>query len=111
MGSAGQALVATAEATSQYIDGRFRQGEGAAFPVVNPSDASVIATVRESSSDQVKAAIGAARKAFDSGVWSGLPARERAAILRRFAGALQARAAAPSPTWWWPRPAVRATPW
>ena len=52
----------------------------------------MIAEIRGVSVNQVDAAIDAARRAFDSGCWSGLSREERAATMRRYAAALAARA-------------------
>ena len=91
MGIDGSSVVALARATSQFIGGKFVQGEGEGFPVVNPSTEAVIAELRGVTTGQVRSAIASARQAFDSGVWSGLRPSERAAILRRFGAALQSR--------------------
>jgi aldehyde dehydrogenase (NAD+) len=73
--------------TSQAVDGlycgQFQQGQGPLLDVVDPSDGRAFAQVRTASPGQIADTIGAARSAFDSGVWSGLPIAERAAYLRR----------------------------
>jgi aldehyde dehydrogenase (NAD+) len=66
-----------------FIGGRAVPGEGEIFPVVNPGTEETFTELRGASTAQVDAAIAAARRAYDSGVWSGLPAAERAAALRR----------------------------
>ena len=74
----------SSDARSQLlIDGRAVLGEGESFAVLNPATGAAFAEVAGASAAQVEAAIAAARRAFDSGVWSGLPAAERAAALRR----------------------------
>ncbi len=75
-----------------YIDGAFALGTGDIFTVENPSDGSVLKSFAGASVDQVEAAILAARKAYDSGVWSELPAADRAEALKRFVAALAKRA-------------------
>ncbi|WP_395391982.1 aldehyde dehydrogenase family protein [Novosphingobium sp. BL-8A] len=75
-----------------FIDGAFVAGQGAAFDVLDPSDESLVAQVTGVSADQVEAAISAARRAFDSGEWSGLTMKERGAAMLRFADAMAARA-------------------
>lgn len=75
-----------------FINGRLVEGEGEQFDVENPSDESVVATIRGLSLGQVHEAIDAARKAFDDGCWSGLGRNDRVAAVRRFATALEARA-------------------
>jgi aldehyde dehydrogenase (NAD+) len=66
-------------------------GEGRSFNVDNPSDESVVATVRGASMAQISHAIVAARRAFDDGRWSGLTVQERAQWLRRLGEALAKR--------------------
>lgn len=75
-----------------FIDGVPAGGEGAELVVENPSTGAELARFAGASTAQVEAAIAAARAAFDRGVWSGRPARERAAVLRRFAQSLSRRA-------------------
>jgi aldehyde dehydrogenase (NAD+) len=72
-----------AYAHHQFIDGEFVSGAGEPFSVVNPGTEEVVATIAAASAAQVRQAIGAARRAFDDGAWSGLSARARAEILRR----------------------------
>ncbi len=45
----------------------------------------VVAVCPKGGEEDVEAAIAAARKAFDSGVWSNAPAKQRAAVLRKAA--------------------------
>jgi aldehyde dehydrogenase (NAD+) len=66
-----------------FIGGRPVVGEGERFAVLSPGTGEAIAEVAGASEAQVEAAIGAARQAYDSNVWSGLPAIERAQVLRR----------------------------
>jgi aldehyde dehydrogenase (NAD+) len=75
-----------------YIDGSFVRGEGGRFSVENPSNERVIAEVAGLTAGQVEQAIAAARRSFDSGVWSGLAMKERAAVMRRFGDALRKQA-------------------
>lgn len=72
-----------------YINGEAVNGDGEAFKVINPGTEAVVAEVAGASLAQVETAIGGARRAYDSGVWSGLPAAERAKALRRLLGHLQ----------------------
>jgi aldehyde dehydrogenase (NAD+) len=66
-----------------FIGGRLVAGEGERFAVLNPGTEEVIVELAGASEAQVEAAIAAARQAYDSGVWSGLPAIERAQMLRK----------------------------
>ena len=64
---------------SLYIDGEWvSSANGECSPVVNPSDASVVTEVDVATDEQVQAAIGAARRAFDETDWSRRPTGERA---------------------------------
>lgn len=78
-----------------YIDGAFVKGEGETFVVENPSDESVVAEIVGVSAAQADAAIGAARRSFDSGAWSGLTMKQRGEAMRRYAQALRKRADTP----------------
>ena len=70
-----------------YIDGAWTaSGDGTCSPVINPSDAGLVAEVDVATDDQVQAAIAAARRAFDATDWPRRPAGERAALLDRVAG-------------------------
>ncbi len=77
---------------SAFIDGAFVKGEGRAFNVENPSDESIVDEVASVSVAQVDKAIGAARRAFDDGRWSGLTMKQRGEVMRRYAEALRKRA-------------------
>jgi betaine-aldehyde dehydrogenase len=71
---------------SLYIDGGWvGSASGECSPVVNPSDATVVAEVDVATDEQVQAAIEAARRAFDAGDWARTPTPERAALLDRVA--------------------------
>ena len=65
------------DSRQSYVDGRFVSGEGEPLAVVNPYSEEVIAEVETLSLEQVDGAILAARRAFDSGIWSGLRREER----------------------------------
>lgn len=77
--------------TCHLIDGALVEGNGAELRVENPATEEVLATLREPSPDQAEAAILAARRAFESGVWRD-PAF-RAETITRMADALEARKA------------------
>ena len=52
--------------------------------VENPADESYVADITATPIDEVHRAIAEARRSFDGGVWSGVPARERAKVLQDF---------------------------
>ncbi|MBL6974098.1 MAG: aldehyde dehydrogenase family protein [Deltaproteobacteria bacterium] len=64
------------------IDGQFVDAEsGETRPTFNPATEEPIAEVPVATEGDAKRAVEAARKSFDSGVWSGLEPKERARIL------------------------------
>ena len=68
----------------QYINGEWvHAASGETRDIINPFNQEVIATVPEGNETDAKAAIAAAREAFDQGDWSTTPATERGAIVRR----------------------------
>jgi betaine-aldehyde dehydrogenase len=74
---------------SLYIDGAWTSpASGATSDVINPSDATVVATVDVADDADVERAISAARRAFDATDWPWLPATDRGAILNRTADLL-----------------------
>ena len=72
-----------AEHLNLYITGGWRPaGDGARRELRCPADGRLVATAAEGSTEDIHAAIAAAREAFDIGPW---PERERADVLRRTA--------------------------
>ena len=53
--------------------------------IVNPANGKIIAEAPNGNAEDAKMAIDAARLAFDSGIWSDLPASERASYLYKIA--------------------------
>jgi betaine-aldehyde dehydrogenase len=75
---------------SLFIDGEWvASGDGSCSPVVDPSDGSIVTEVDVATDEQVQAAIGAARRAFDRTDWPRTPTAERAGVLDRVAELLQ----------------------
>ncbi|WP_454854738.1 aldehyde dehydrogenase family protein [Rhizobium binxianense] len=78
--------------TTLYIDGMFAAPErGGSFPAVNPATEEPFAQVAAGQACDIDRAVRAARRAFDSGEWSGLVGQERAAKLRRIAEGIRNR--------------------
>ncbi|MEH7000768.1 aldehyde dehydrogenase family protein [Priestia megaterium] len=75
-------------ALNMYINGEWRKAEKQR-PTVNPATGEVIGYAAEGSAEDMKAAIEAAREAFDCGIWSETSASERAAILFKIADKLE----------------------
>src|SRR3989338_539327 len=68
------------------IDGKFVAPENKGyFDSINPSNGEVIARIAHGTAVDARSAILAARRAFDSGIWSNLTARERGQYLHRIA--------------------------
>jgi betaine-aldehyde dehydrogenase len=69
-----------------FIDGEWREAESQQTrPVLNPANGEVIAYAPEGAVADARAAIQAARRAFEEGVWSGLSVQERASYLFKIA--------------------------
>ncbi|MGE8656982.1 MAG: aldehyde dehydrogenase [Achromobacter sp.] len=69
-----------------YIDGAYVDAaDGATFAATSPIDGRKLADVAACGAADVDRAVAAARRAFESGVWSGLAPRERKTRLLRLA--------------------------
>lgn len=65
----------TETASSLFINGVWEPAaSGAVRRIHNPADGELVATVSEAGREDSERAIAAARAAFDSGVWSSVPA-------------------------------------
>ncbi|MFT3987526.1 aldehyde dehydrogenase [Aestuariivirga sp.] len=72
--------------TQAFIDGKWADAaSGKTFDVINPATNKVLAKVAACDKEDVDRAVKAARKAFNSGVWSKRPPGERKAILSKLA--------------------------
>ena len=81
------------ETYKMFIDGKLVDSEsGEVFDVVNPSTEDSIAKVPKGTKKDVDKAIDAARKAFDSGVWSNKTNAERSQALLKLAAIIEANA-------------------
>jgi len=77
--------------TRLYIDGEFVDGlAGRTLDVVNPADASVLASVAEAGAEDVDRAVAAAQRAFPG--WAASPAAERGRLLLALADAIEEHA-------------------
>ncbi len=69
-----------------YVNGRYvAAASGATFDCVSPIDGRVLVQVASTDAADVDLAVADARRAFESGRWSGQPPRERKRVLLRFA--------------------------
>ncbi len=76
---------------SLYIDGAWRDAaSGSTREITCPADRQVVVTVSEGGAEDARAAVAAARQAFDAGAWPTTPTPERAAVLRSVADLLEA---------------------
>ncbi|GAB90833.1 aldehyde dehydrogenase [Gordonia rhizosphera] len=74
-----------------YVAGAWRTGGAGSRPVLSPATGQPVGSVGVSNTDDVDAAVAAARTALTG--WAGLAAAERSAVLHRLADELSARAA------------------
>jgi aldehyde dehydrogenase (NAD+) len=76
-----------------FIGGRWQRSSGTGvIDVMSPATEMLVGRVPSASLDDVDAAVAAARTAFDSGPWPGLPSEERIAAVARLAKLLRGRA-------------------
>lgn len=73
-----------------YIDGKFSKGKGPRLPVLNPATGEVIGHIAAATTDEIDAAVSAARHAFAS--WSKLVPKTRAIALHRLGDLIAADA-------------------
>ena len=64
---------------------------GDTLEIVNPATGEVITTTPAGDEVDVDRAVGAARRAFEEGTWSGMSRMERAKVLNRFADHIEER--------------------
>ncbi|HLY52288.1 MAG TPA: aldehyde dehydrogenase family protein, partial [Steroidobacteraceae bacterium] len=77
--------------TQAFIDGRYVDAaSGATFDTVNPATGKLLTRVAAGDSEDIDAAVAAARTAFRKGVWAQLPPARRKKLLLRFAEAILA---------------------
>lgn len=73
-----------------FIDGEWTDSETLETrPVINPANGEVISYAPEGTVADARAAIFAARRAFEEGVWSGISAQERASYLFKIADKIE----------------------
>jgi aldehyde dehydrogenase (NAD+) len=74
-----------------FVDGRWIDAGGGREDVFNPATEEVIGRAPVGDAAAARAAVSAARRAFDAGPWPGLAMAQRAAMLQRMHAALWAR--------------------
>ncbi|HEX7008750.1 MAG TPA: aldehyde dehydrogenase family protein [Phycisphaeraceae bacterium] len=76
--------------TRMLIDGRWRDSaSGRTFATINPATEEKIADVAYGTEQDVDAAVRAARKAFESGPWPRMDARDRGRLLNKLADLIE----------------------
>ncbi|WP_435009213.1 aldehyde dehydrogenase family protein [Tundrisphaera lichenicola] len=76
--------------TKLLIDGQWRDSvSGKTFETINPATEEVIARVAEGDAADIDLAVKAARRAFESGPWSKMDARDRGRLMNRLADLLE----------------------
>ncbi|TWA70193.1 gamma-glutamyl-gamma-aminobutyraldehyde dehydrogenase [Azospirillum brasilense] len=76
---------------SAFVNGRYVPARsGKTFGCINPATGKVLAEVAACDAEDVDGAVAAARRAFDSGVWSRMAPRERKKRLAAFADLIAA---------------------
>src|SRR4051812_7775326 len=95
MATATEPRRATARRTFQtklLIDGQWVDSlSGKTFETINPATEEVIANVAEGDAADVDLAVQAARKAFDSGPWRTMDARDRGRLLYKLADLMESQ--------------------
>src|SRR4051812_6191696 len=72
--------------TKMLIDGQWRDSQtGKTFETINPATEELIARVAEGDAADIDLAAKAARKAFESGPWRKMDARDRGRLLYKLA--------------------------
>ncbi|MFD2129887.1 aldehyde dehydrogenase family protein [Pseudogracilibacillus auburnensis] len=73
-----------------YINGEYIPAvSGETFTVLDPATEKVIAEVSEAHPKDIDIAVAAARRAFDEGEWTKMPAAERSHLIYKFADLLE----------------------
>jgi aldehyde dehydrogenase (NAD+) len=69
------------DAAQLYLDGRFADGRDPGFTVEDPATEEDFASAPAADAAQFDAAVAAARRSFDAGVWASVPLAERVRVL------------------------------
>jgi aldehyde dehydrogenase (NAD+) len=76
--------------TKLLIDGKWRDSQsGKTFGTYNPATEELIADVAEGDAADIDLAVKAARKAFDSGPWRKMDARDRGIVMNKLADLIE----------------------
>jgi aldehyde dehydrogenase (NAD+) len=92
MGLAARETSKSGRPLRMYVDGRWIESSaGRTYSIPNPATEETIAEVPDGTREDMRAAIVAARKAFDAGPWRKSAAGDRRAILLKLADELERR--------------------
>ncbi|MEI6809184.1 MAG: aldehyde dehydrogenase [bacterium] len=76
--------------TKAFIDGKYvSAASGKTYDSINPATGKLLAKIAACDAADVDAAVKAARRTFDQGVWAKRPPAERKQVLQRFAGLIE----------------------
>ncbi len=78
-----------AETYLNYIEGKWVSSDGNLLESKNPATGELVATVQNSTPNDVHHAAEAARIAFDSGIWSDKPPKDRSLVLFKIANSMR----------------------
>src|SRR5262245_8645263 len=79
-------------AKKMLIDGKWTDASnGATYAVPNPATEDPVGSAPDATVDDMRRAIGAARRAFDEGPWPRSSCEDRARVLLRIADAMERR--------------------
>lgn len=84
---------------AQFIGGVWRPRTGELIDVVSPTTEEPVARVAEPTVADADAAVAAARRAFDTGAWPGMPVAERIRVCARLCDGLERRLADLNRAW------------
>ncbi|MBI4570555.1 MAG: aldehyde dehydrogenase, partial [Chloroflexi bacterium] len=80
------------KAAQMLIDGQWVAAKsGKTFERLSPANGELVGTYPLAGTEDVDLAVDAARRAFDSGVWSNAPAKQRHDVLRKVADGMRAQ--------------------
>lgn len=77
------------KAYANYIGGKWVRSSGELIDSRNPATGELVSKAPISNAEDVKAAVGEARRAFDNGVWSSKRPADRAKVLREISDLLR----------------------
>ncbi|SAK75684.1 betaine-aldehyde dehydrogenase [Caballeronia calidae] len=74
-----------------FLGGEWRKGRGTQYASIYPADQTVNAEISTANADDAREAVEIADRAYRKADWAGLKPHQRAAVLHRIAGLIEAR--------------------